>query len=283
MARSVYCRWCYEQGHNRRTCPEYTKRIKERAEDEVERNKEGEEGNESTYLQEEYANRIKADVLLDGTPHEREKQTSGIGVRRCSFCAKADHNRRTCEEFKEKKATFVERTKLYRELMVETLKKKGIGIGTLMASPTVFEDNSVRGEAYMYMVERIDWDLVTIQGAYRTANVIRLKNINSENENYWNRRDQLPFPPPHKLLKKNIKVFADDPDDFSGFNRSEDYWNNDNSYNSTMVVSPVDPKIVEQMIPENWTDYDTIDKSAVVKEYFKDAQSPNYYDNKWDS
>jgi hypothetical protein len=51
--------------------------------------------------------------------------------RRCSFCAKTDHNRRTCQEFKDSKVTFVERTKLYRELMVEALIEKGIGIGTL--------------------------------------------------------------------------------------------------------------------------------------------------------
>ena len=279
MARTVYCRWCYNEGHNRRTCPEYTERLKNRAESEVKSNEQYD--TDSTYQQIDYANRIKADVLLDGTPHEREKQTNGIGVRRCSYCALTDHNRRTCKEFKESKVKFVERTKLYRELMVETLIKKGIGIGALMASPSVFEDNPTRGEAHMYMVEGIDWDTVTIQGAYRTATVIRLKNINPAIANHWNRRDQLPFPPPHKLLKKNIKVFADDPDDFDGFNRTEDYWNNENSYNSIMIVSPVDPKIVKQMIPEDWTDYDTIDKSAVVKDYFKDMTSPDYYDNKW--
>jgi hypothetical protein len=49
-----------------------------------------------------------------------------------------------------------------------------------------------------------------------------------------------------------------------------------------MVVGPIDSAIVEQMIPENWTDYDTINNSEVVKAYFKDLQSPDYFNNKWD-
>ena len=281
MARSVYCRWCYEKGHNRRTCPEYTQRIKERAESEVKNNKKLEEGSGSTYLQEEYADRTKADQLLDGTPYNREKQGRSETVRRCSYCAKSDHNRRTCQEFKDCKVKFVERTKLYRELMAETLIKKGIGIGTLMANPSVFKNEHNSDAVNIYMVDRIEWDSISIRSARSVSNVIYLKNINSNEDNYWHRNDRLPFPPPHKLLKKNIKVFADDPSDWSGFKRSEDYWNNDNDYNSTMVVSPIDPKIVKQMIPENWTDLDTIDKSDVVKEYFDGAQSPDYYDNKW--
>jgi hypothetical protein len=48
-----------------------------------------------------------------------------------------------------------------------------------------------------------------------------------------------------------------------------------------MVVSPIDPEVVKELIPENWTDYDTIDNSEVVKAYFKDMQSPDYYHNKW--
>jgi hypothetical protein len=281
MARTVYCRWCYETGHNRRTCPEYTERLKERAEAEVEANKERADDNQGTYNQIDYANRIKADTLLDGSPHDREVQARLETKRRCSFCAKTDHNRRTCQEFKDSKVTFVERTKLYRELMVEALIEKGIGIGTLMASPSVWADNSVRGDAQMYMVDSIDWDVATIRSATSQANIIHMKNINAHDESYWNRNDRLPFPPPLKLLKKNIKVFSDDPEDWNGFQRTEEFWNNENSYNSTMVVSPIDPEVVKELIPENWTDYDTIDNSAAVKEYFKDMQSPDYYDNKW--
>jgi hypothetical protein len=165
--------------------------------------------------------------------------------------------------------------------MAETLIKKGIGIGTLMATPSVWADNSVRDDARMYMISGIDWDAVTMRTAASVANIINMKNINANDDNYWSRNERLPFPPPHKLLKKNIKVFADDPKDWNGFRRSEEYWNNENSYNSTMVVGPIDSAIVEQMIPENWTDYDTINNSEVVKAYFKDLQSPDYYDNKW--
>jgi hypothetical protein len=281
MARTVYCRWCYETGHNRRTCPEYTQHIKERAEAEVRGNKDPDAMSRSTYLQEEYADRIKADQLLNGTPYNREKQGRSETKRRCSFCAKSDHNRRTCQEFKDSKVIFVERTKLYRELMIEALIEKGIGIGTLMASPSVWADNSVRDDAQMYMVDSIDWDVATIRSATTQANIIHMKNINAHDENYWNRNDRLPFPPPLKLLKKNIKVFADDPEDWNGFQRTEEFWNNDNSYNSTMVVCPIDPEVVKELIPENWTDYDTIDNSEVVKAYFKDMQSPDYYHNKW--
>jgi hypothetical protein len=134
------------------------------------------------------------------------------------------------------------------------------------------------------MVDRIDWDCITVQSGYRIASAISLKNVNGDDANYWNRTDRLPMPPPHKLLKKNVKVLADDPEDWSGFRRAEEYWSEEfNHHNNTTVVSPVDPRVVKQMIPEDWTDFDTINNSPVIKEYFKDSQSPDYYDNKWDS
>ena len=283
MGRTVYCRWCYQRGHNRRTCPEYTKNLKEYAEIEVENN--NNKDVHDTWRQEEYAKRIKADTLLDGTPFERPKQARSETQRRCSYCAKTDHNRRTCEEFIEKKRSFVEKTKLYRELIVETLKKRGIGIGTLMSGAGTLRNNDNDGRSPMiYMVDSINWDDVTFTGAYRVEQVIHLKALDQENTNYWNRSDRLPMPPPAKVLKKHIKVFNDGTtEDWNGFERAERYWDNQHEHNNVIVMSPVDAELVENTIPKGWTDDESISNCSAVKEFFKNAQSPDFWDNKWDS
>ena len=64
---SVRCGYCYEVGHNRRTCPSYKKNLKRAAE--------------------------------NGNPYAKEQLNKKI-VRTCGYCSRSGHDKRTCEYLK---------------------------------------------------------------------------------------------------------------------------------------------------------------------------------------
>ena len=268
MGRTVYCRWCYERGHNRRTCPEYTERLKERAENEVENNKGRDEDCQDTYSQVDYANRIKADKLLDGRDHEREKQGSGVGTRRCSYCGCTGHNRRTCDAFGEAKKDYVSDAVAYRKVIAKTLPKEGIGIGTLMTIEPRYGSGSEPNRNHLYMVISFDWDMITHKTGTDGYRAIQLKSLDVDEDGSPFRGEHIPFPKPYN--------HEDDPD-VQDWQR--EYANTDKYWEKIKVVSKVDAKIVDKIIPSNWYNAKNIEKSEYFKNYFKDARSKDYWDN----
>jgi hypothetical protein len=271
MARTVYCRWCYNQGHNRRTCPEYTERLKERAEAEVENNKNRDDDNQGTYSQIDYANRIKADTLLDGTPHEREKQGNGTGTRRCSYCASKGHNRRTCKKFGVAKQDYLKDAIKYRKDISKTIAKQGIGIGSLITiEPRHGSWDEDRN--YLYMVVGFDWDIITHRTGIDGYRAIQLKSLDADFEGNPYRNEQIPFPKPYN--------HKDDPDvqDWQ-----QQYANSDKYWEKITVVSKIPTKTIEAIVPSGWYDKkNNIEKSDYFKNYFKDARHSEYWDNYYD-
>lgn len=106
---TVTCGWCYEEGHNKRTCPSYTKALQERAAT-------------STGYAKEYA--------------EEELNRRGKGKagshRKCSFCDKRGHDRRTCETMnvivEEQAAHIIEG----RQKIIDLARKANFGVGSLI-------------------------------------------------------------------------------------------------------------------------------------------------------
>ena len=263
MARSVYCRWCYEKGHNRRTCPEYTQRIKERAESEVEGNKTRE--SKSTYLQEEYADRTKADTLLDGTPYERAKQGSGIGTRRCSYCALTSHNRRTCKDFVARKQDYLSGVVTYRKDIAKTIEKVGLGIGSLITVQPRYERDFDEGRNHLYLITKVNWADINHECHTRTVFAQAL-DLQEDGSAY--RGEYIPFPKPHN--HKN------DPDKQDW---QQQYASTDEFYERVEIVGIVTAKNIKQSLPADWYDKKAVEKSDYFKAYFKDVKSSNYWDN----
>ena len=101
---TVNCRWCYQKGHNKRSCPEYTEILKKRALQEI-NDGEGYNG----YWGKQYNKRVKKTGLYaDGTAMSKEaiKAATKSSRRRCKYCAKQGHNRRTCPTLKTDKASW---------------------------------------------------------------------------------------------------------------------------------------------------------------------------------
>ena len=265
MARSVYCRWCYERGHNRRTCPEYTKRLKERAEAEVKANEDRDDDNQGTYSQRDYANRIKADTLLDGTPHEREKQGNGTGTRRCSYCAKTGHNRTTCVKFVERKQAYLSGVITYRKDIAKTIEKVGLGIGSLVTMQPRYEREFDEGRNHLYLITEVQWGDANheSQGRVLLAKALDLKEDGSSEQSHY-----IPFPKPYN--------HKDDPDKQDW---QQKYASTDDFYERVEIVGTVTAKNIKQSIPADWYDEKVIQKSDYFKAYFKDVKSHTYWDN----
>ena len=264
MGRSVYCRWCYERGHNRRTCPEYTKRLKERAEAEVKGNEERDVKN--NWSQIEYAKRIKADTLLDGTPYDRPVQTNGTGTRRCSYCGERGHNRRSCEAFAVRKDIYVKDLIKYRKDILKTIEKKGLGPGALITVEPRYPRDYDEERNHLYMITEIMWEYALHSSPANRA--IRTQALELDEDGNAYRGSSAPFPKPHN--HKNDP----DKDDWQ-----QKYSENDNFYEHVNIVSPVATKGIKRTVPADWYERSSIEKSEYFKTYFKDARSHDYWDN----
>lgn len=132
---TVRCRHCYENGHNRRSCPELTRQLKERA------------ANGSSYAEEQYVKRTG--MNLDGTKVAKE-QRAKANPRRCTYCGARGHNRRTCGVLTENKAAYAEAAIAYRRRLVEAMRSTGVGIGALTQTERW-------GETHCWMITKINW------------------------------------------------------------------------------------------------------------------------------
>ena len=100
---TVRCGHCYETGHNKRSCPKLKEYV---------------ENNPDSW-------RAKMHV-----------QSAAKGkLRRCTYCNLKAHNRRTCEHLNTDKATWIAKTREWREGFVEWVAETGLTPGALVRSP----------------------------------------------------------------------------------------------------------------------------------------------------
>jgi hypothetical protein len=113
---TVTCSHCYEQGHNRRTCPHLKAQIARRLE-------ENPDDHYAKYLKER---------------NERGK------VRRCTYCNLKGHNRRTCPELAQQKQQWREKTAAWRLKFIKWAVSNGVGPGALVKSSAGWNSSKVR-------------------------------------------------------------------------------------------------------------------------------------------
>ena len=162
-----HCRICYRTGHNKRTCPSYTQRLKESAQREIEA--EINDNSTSTYYRDLYAKRTGLDAAtgkkIAGAKRKQKRQ--------CTWCKNRhgawqqdfgwDHNRRTCQDRKDWHRDIVD----WRGEFLGRMKKAGFGVGTLIKKqsygywpdPDTGEDRYGSAERVM-IVTKIQWDKV---------------------------------------------------------------------------------------------------------------------------
>lgn len=214
---TVRCRHCYEDGHNRRTCPTLTETYKRRAQNEIDSGTSTDAG----HYQREYAKRTGVWLHSGEKATELKKNRRG-SVRRCKYCGKTGHNTRTCEELKEAKAEAIAETRRVRAAIAEQMAARGLGIGALVA----------RGEGAGrtgYMVTGFNWEHINHENIQHNPSVVQLEVLNPTGVPGWNRTAAIPLPPMEGI--------------------------NENSWNTnTHLVGPVSGSAVEAIVPEGWVD-----------------------------
>ena len=192
------CSWCYIYDHNRATCPEYTESVKSSAEHEVERN-EGKDiriGAYDQYYQREYAKRIKATVLLDGTKLDKPLRTRRQSTRTCSYCGNAGHNRRKCEEYDAWSENVIKVTSDYRKAIKKQLQGSGWSIGALVQE--LQQGEPVDEGVYMITEVHLDNASFLTMNRYsdhRRMGIVKMININPNPHHYWDKDREINLPP----------------------------------------------------------------------------------------
>ncbi len=103
------CSYCYRQGHNRRTCPELKREIRENP---------------------------------DGYYARQEKRKEATrSPRKCSYCREVGHTKRTCEKYKTDLAVMTSKIHVWRQKFISICKEHGLGIGSLVAFSDVSGQN----------------------------------------------------------------------------------------------------------------------------------------------
>ena len=146
---TVRCGYCYKAGHNKRSCPELTEILKQRAVEEI-NNAEGYDG----YWGRQYNKRVHDGLYADGSPmsneHLNQAKVRGGKVRRCTYCGAKGHNRRTCPTLKANKEAYAVAAIAFRRRLVDAMRSAGMGVGALVQTERW-------NETYCWMVTKINW------------------------------------------------------------------------------------------------------------------------------
>ena len=130
------CSYCYTEGHNRRTCPQLTKRLEESA------------AAGSSYSQ--------SMLNARGKGSGRKMDT-----RRCSFCGTYGHDRRTCDKLNTFLKEITRRDVIARDIIRERMIDNGFGPGALVAfsvSDWDYENNKTKMTDYTGIISKIKWN-----------------------------------------------------------------------------------------------------------------------------
>lgn len=131
---TVFCRYCREKGHNKRTCPKFKEWMK---------------NNPDTYT----------------TQRALEKEAKAR-QRACSYCHVDGHNKQTCPQLLKDKVSALTRNRKFREETLAFFKEKGIGLGTLLSFKTWYLNGMNQGQEVegLFIVDEIRWNEVLYQG-----------------------------------------------------------------------------------------------------------------------
>jgi len=138
---TVTCSYCYGEGHNKRTCPQYTRDLEARLADE----------RVTGYAREHYQEELD----------KRGKGKAGAH-RTCSFCDNKGHDRRTCTSLLKVQDGITQSILESRKIFIKDARDAGFGVGSLME----FGRSCWSGGTWTHLttvcvVEKINWNEIT--------------------------------------------------------------------------------------------------------------------------
>ena len=154
---TVTCSYCWKLGHNRTTCEGFRKTI------------------------EKIAKEDPTDWRAVRYYAKKEQKRQRLKVKKCTYCRTAGHTRPTCLELKYAKEVAIQKCTEWRKKLVQGLKRRGIGIGTLVRY------NSW-GTEKLGMITKIDWEDLDHQIAYGCGSPYSLTVTSFKTDNDPHRR-----------------------------------------------------------------------------------------------
>ena len=187
MGRERHCTYCWNKGHNRRTCSELTNWYKKTA-------LEYEEAQKPLQVKHYAAAYTKRTGLdLDGNFVGKPKQERRASVKKCSWCRSRYHNKRTCPERVEWLEDKMRENKRWRFTIQERAKSLKIGVGSLLSTRRYFYAPDDEGEVnynshqILGIIEKIDWNKITCDNA-SLEKVVTVNWVNCPTDDYDSRK-----------------------------------------------------------------------------------------------
>ena len=142
---TVYCSFCGQKGHNRRTCPSRKK----------------------------YAEQNPNTLWARELEREKEENRRRASRRKCSYCRQRGHNRPTCKYLKADMAYAEKKNEQLMEIVFNAMKEIGLGVGSLVLrvrDPLTAEP---------LVVTKIHWDRLNMLSMSRdtTTTIIQAKGM----------------------------------------------------------------------------------------------------------
>ena len=180
---TVRCSYCYQKGHNKRSCPtlneRYLNRYKQNIADlefyksasdkelktrgtpdrqwNIDYHTRKAEENRAIYIK-----RTKIDPATGKKVTNKAAKAERIKSVTCGYCGVKGHTRRTCQNAKNDYALYMEQTRRVRTEWYEKFKASGMGIGSLVVAKTHgYNHNNEWGlHNVAALVTRVDFDSI---------------------------------------------------------------------------------------------------------------------------
>jgi len=188
---TVRCSYCYQTGHNRRSCPTLSQRIADEYQGAVNMaEKERARGNETDaqwyderaeVRRKQYIKRTKIDLATNKKATgkvARAARAERLKNIRCGYCGTKGHTRRTCQNLKNDYAAYMHGTRQLRLEWYNKLKSTGMGVGSLVVGVARgFNDKNEWGShKVVALVTSIDWQSIDVHNQSNRAIVLQTNN-----------------------------------------------------------------------------------------------------------
>lgn len=125
------CRYCYQSGHNRNSCPDAAKAA-EAAKAKF--------ANGANRWDLDWKERFAHDISMK--KEARKVAGPSTTPRKCSYCSEGGHTRATCATLKSDRSTMIGLEKRYRVAIAKFVKASGVGVGAIVTRDPKHFNNS---------------------------------------------------------------------------------------------------------------------------------------------
>ncbi len=201
---TVTCSHCYQRGHNKRKCPSLTAQIKSQYEGNMlaatAASEKGLEDNaewhtdRAEHYRQQYLKRTKIDLATGEKVSNKASKAARMKNVTCGYCKQRGHTRRTCQAVKVDKQIFVEETRRMRIAALESARKTGIGIGSLIPIRSTGYDSDGQWRSDILTMRYIQSALWDACHANRPALIVKhidARKLGAANQSPHTSRDQI--------------------------------------------------------------------------------------------